>query len=206
MTVRWLVRKPSPQTCLSDDFMWKMRRWIYRSISIVFTIDATRANALRTTRFRSSLIHKKHFAKKEASQKRYRLPFSDRPRTTSCWNPRRKPAPTNLDSQSIPAMSSAEASRSRSACGDVPPNVVHEQALSSEHRASEVERCESWFSIRNDRYSSTDSNCITFRKRKTANLWDDPWYMWGFLLPPAIDVCVAMESGQTWKVARACPC
>ena len=60
--------------------------------------------------------------------------------------------------------------------------VVHEQALSSkpELHASELQMCDSWFSIRNDRFPPTHhSKCITFtkkkKKKKTANLWDDTW-------------------------------
>ena len=36
-----------------------------------------------------------------------------------------------------------------------------------EHRASEFEKCDSWFSIRNDRYPPTHhSKCITFQKKR----------------------------------------
>ena len=45
-------------------------------------------------------------------------------------------------------------------------------AVAPEHRASELEKCDSWFSLRNDRYPPTHhSTCITFRsKRRTYEM------------------------------------
>ena len=173
MSVRWLVRKSSiQQTSLTDDFVWT--GWGVRftpPISTVFTIDTT--NALRTTRFRSSLIPKKHFTKKEAFQKRstYSCHFQTGQRRLAILVVSQLlPLPistTNLDSQSAMSCTS----------GSIPVRVwrcrsttkrQHEQALSSEpeHRASELEKCDSWFSTRNDRYPATHhSKCIPIEKK-----------------------------------------
>ena len=98
--MRWLARKSSiQQTCLTDDFVWKVRRVRftarYRSLSRL--TRRTQYESL-VFKFRSFLIHKKHFAKKEPWEK-VQLPFPNR--VTSSWNPRREPVPTNLHSQSF---------------------------------------------------------------------------------------------------------
>ena len=133
-----------------------------------------RVTHLRTTHFGSSLKHKKALC-----QEKKRKPFRRGLVAISRQDVVLKSM--SLASQLLPISTRnqpwvALPETSPSARGDV-PNVFHEQALSNEpeHRPSELEKCDSWFSIRNYGYPPTHhSKCITFRK-KMANLWDAPW-------------------------------
>ena len=74
-SVRWLVLKSSmQQTCLTDDFVWKIQgikfSARYRSLPRL-----TRGTHLRTSRFHSSLTHKKALCQGKGYQKRSRCHF-----------------------------------------------------------------------------------------------------------------------------------